>query len=502
METLIISLFGLNLELLQVVLLFLDAFVVVVVIVLQICSFNRTKGLIEQLTDFFPNVANLEIFPSSITKEILSSKKSLEDFINDPPTRLDSDEDSDIDLIKIKRGGGVLFKEVVDETNGYLCKNVGTSADFTLLQDICERKIETLESQISSTINVPLYYGLIGTFVGIITGVGGIVFSVNELFSSSNMSSLSSLLFGVVIAMIASSIGLVLMIRNSAFNYKTALKDCNQNKNEYYDFLRRELMPVLSNSMASSLNSLKGVLGNFIGKFGHNLDAYSNSAELLNENIEKQHLLLIEINKMNQTEMATEIARTFSSLKDASESLEVFKTYQRDLNNMMEMVNGSVSKIDGIINSFDDFGNALKVVVENQSAAKDLQTQFRVAIEKNFPTGSDAREMWRKQFDELTADASKVSCELNSQLKASTEYICDFVQNNKETFNSIGQLNEVLTSLVEYTNVQATCYKDLKQEIENLKKEQIESRTYGAKLNSDLLTAVKEMISAIKTMRN
>ena len=162
METLIISLFGLNLELLQVVLLFLDAFVVVVVIVLQICSFNRTKGLIEQLTDFFPNVANLEIFPSSITKEILSSKKSLEDFINDPPTRLDSDEDSDIDLIKIKRGGGVLFKEVVDETNGYLCKNVGTSADFTLLQDICERKIETLESQISSTINVKIKYSPLG----------------------------------------------------------------------------------------------------------------------------------------------------------------------------------------------------------------------------------------------------------------------------------------------------------------------------------------------------
>ena len=59
-------------------------------------------------------------------------------------------------------------------------------------------------------------------------------------------------------------------------------------------------MPTLSNSMASSLNSLKGVLGEFIGKFGHNLDAYANSAELLNDNIEKQHLLLVEINNMKQ----------------------------------------------------------------------------------------------------------------------------------------------------------------------------------------------------------
>ena len=158
--------------------------------------------------------------------------------------------------------------------------------------------------------------------------------------------------------------------------------------------------------------------------------------------------------------------------------------------------------MESVIETFDDFAEALKVVVENQGAAGELQTQFRTVIEQNFPKGSEAREMWRKQFDELTQDAANVSNELNEQLKASTEYIRTFVESNQEAFNSLAKLKEVLQSLVEYANVQAICYKDLKEEINGLKKSQIEAQTSAAKLNADLLTAVREMTSTIKTMKN
>lgn len=261
---------GLKLGISQVSLILVDIIIVIGVICLQYHSFNKTRKNIKLLSKFFPNISNLEIFKSSITREILSSKKELEKFLKDLPKRTTSQnsisntiqdvddeyiekqtEEFDIDLIKIKRGSNALFEEIVDETNAYLCKNVGTSADFSLLKDICERKIESLEAQISSSINVPLYLGLIGTFIGIITGVGGIAFNVEELFSSSNMSSLSALLVGVVIAMIASALGLGFMIYNSAINYKNALDECDKNRNDYYDFLRRELMPVLSNNLNS-----------------------------------------------------------------------------------------------------------------------------------------------------------------------------------------------------------------------------------------------------------
>ena len=110
--------------------------------------------------------------------------------------------------------------------------------------------------------------------------------------------------------------------------------------------------------------------------------------------------------------------------------------------------------------------------------------------------------MWRTQFDNLSADAAKVSEELNEQLKLSTEYIRSFVEKNQNAFSSVGNMQDVLAKLIEYTEVQASCYKDLKEEISELKKEQLSTQSNAAKLNADLITAVREMISAVKSIKN
>lgn len=511
-----------NLTPLELGLLIFSIIVVAVVVCFQIRSFSATRKKITQLGNFFPDLSHLSIKKTSIAKDDLKTPGALKKFIQQPPSRhvkveafpiivgensempdtpVEKIEYTDLDLIETN-GGSAAFREVVFETNAYLCKNVGTSADLSILQDICEKKIEIIETQISNTINVPLYLGLGGTFIGIITGLAGIAFNVDSLFADGNMVPLTNLLVGVILAMFASLLGLGLMVYNSSINYKNALKNCDKYKSAYYDFLRRELMPSLSNSMASSLNSLKSVLGEFIGKFGHNLDAYADSAELLNDNIEKQHLLLVEINKMKKKEIAIEIANTFQTLKDSSDSLKTFYSYQQGLNETIGKVDGAVSEIENVIKSFNDFAKSLNVVVENQGAASELQKQFRASIETHFPTGSEAREMWRKQLDNITEDATAVSNELNAQLKKQTEYIKSFVENNKTAFESISQINAVMNKLVEYANVQAECYKDLKAEIHDLKQEQLNSQKNANKLNSDLLTAVKEMVFAIKAIKN
>jgi len=506
---------------LELLLVLITLAVVIYVIIKQIHYYNETKGKIKQLADFFPE-HGLKIFKASITDFDKESETSLRNFINKPRPRMednpsvDIDENNDgedeaqtqqikydnVELILAPNNSSQAFKDVVYDTNAYLCKNVGSAADFTLLQDICERKIESLETQINNTINVPLYLGLAGTFIGIITGLVGIVANADELFSEvGNMAPLQTLLAGVIFAMIASFIGLFLMIKNTAVNHKKALNTCIQNKNNYYDFLRRNLMPELSHSMASSLTSLKGVLGNFIGKFGQNLNAYANSAALLNDNIEKQHLLLIEINKMKTKDIAVEIADTFNTLKDSSDALKDFRKYQDSLNRTIQEVDRITGRIDDIIHSFNDFAKALDVVVENQVTAKELQEKFQTAIETHFPTGSEAREMWRKEFDYLSSDAKTVSEELNNQLKASTEYIHNFIVSNKDSFTTLNNLQDVINKLIEYSNVQATCYKDLKEEIKSLKEEQQHIKSETADSNKDLLAAIKDLVSAIKTLK-
>lgn len=479
--------------------------VVLVVIALQVFSFLKTKKNITELRDLFKEVDNLSLKETSVTSDVLRNKSSLQKFLENIPSRIEEGLDEDyinLSLIVSQKEGmpkGRLGK-IIHRTNEYLCKNTGTSADLSVLRDISDNQKGALEDDIQNSLNVPLYLGLAGTFVGIITGLIGVDF--NQIFgTTSNLDGLQHLLYGVVAAMFASLLGLGFTVYNSAISYKNAVSKSNEGTEEYINFLRRELMPLLSNSMASSLNSLKGVLGHFVDKFGRNLDAYADSTELLNDNLEKQHLVLSEINKLSLTQTANKIAETFIQLKESADSLNVFRTYQKQLNSTIANVSGMVNQIQTIIGNVNDFATGLSVVISNQNKTTELQREFQEAITIHFPTGGDARDVWRKEFDMLISEGKTVSENLSTQLTVSTEYIKNFIANNKDFFDTFDKFKEVLDTMVQYTQVQAECYKDLRREILNLRKDYKDAQMESIDLHKSMLKAIDSMTKALDEIR-
>ena len=479
--------------------------VVLVVIALQVFSFLKTKKNITELRDLFKKVDNLSLKETSVTSDVLRNKSSLQKFLENIPSRIEEGLDEDyinLSLIVSQKEGmpkGRLGK-IIHRTNEYLCKNTGTSADLSVLRDISDNQKGALEDDIQNSLNVPLYLGLAGTFVGIITGLIGVDF--NQIFgTTSNLDGLQHLLYGVVVAMFASLLGLGFTVYNSAISYKNAVSKSNEGTEEYINFLRRELMPLLSNSMASSLNSLKGVLGHFVDKFGRNLDAYADSAELLNDNLEKQYLVLSEINKLSLTQTANKIAETFIQLKESADSLNVFRTYQKQLNSTIANVSEMVNQIQTIIGNFNDFATGLSVVISNQNKTTELQREFQEAITIHFPTGGDARDVWRKEFDMLISEGKTVSENLSTQLTVSTEYIKNFIANNKDFFDTFDKFKEVLDTMVQYTQVQAECYKDLRREILNLRKDYKDAQMESIDLHKSMLKAIDSMTKALDEIR-
>lgn len=511
---------------------------------LQFKCFIRTKNGIEEMKNFFPSIDKVSLKECTVNKDAIANRYTLRQVAQNPPSKKDNvdmkDEDVNVSLITTS-GGSDAFKEVVVATNEYLCKNVGTSADLGVLQDICDKKLEVKENAVKSTLNLPLFIGLGGTFIGIIIGVIGFAFDLNSLFdttstthetgqvvtvpttndnspeitsssettetagneqSGKETNSLQFLLIGIGCAMAASLCGLGLMVINTAINYRKATADLDTKRNEYFDFLRRELMPTLANSMSSSLNSLKSVLGHFVDKFGKNLDAYADSAELLNENLEKQHLVLTQIQEMGMTRMAHRVASAFVQLNKAADSLNIFHQYQQELNTTIHQVQVGVAQIDTLIAKFDNFISALSSVANAQGAAIALQQQFKEAIEQHFPTGSEGREMWRKEFDNLLADAQTVSSQLNTQLAQNTSYVQQFVTDNSKFFSGFDEMRSVLAALVEYSRAQSECYRDLKDEILSLRKDTKDSQRETAELHKSLLEAVKAMTKAVKDWKD
>ncbi len=459
----------------------------VLIVVFQLFFFVKTLRTIYAYSRFFPDIsADVFKLDTSVSKNDLENEEALKQFSANPQYRALS-MGQPVSLVGYHENAELSadFKAVLTQTNMYLCKNTGTSADLAVLQDICERKLDTIDDRIQSELNIPLYLGLGGTFIGIICGL--LSLDLDSILNiGGHVSDLKDLLMGVGIAMIASFCGLSLMLINTYGIYSRKFAEVDSRKNDYFSFLRRELMPTLSNSMASSLNSLKGVLGNFVDEFGKsfssNIESFHDSFELLNENIrltnenlDKQDMVLAKIEGAALTRTAAKISETFTTLSDSADKFSVFNQYQEELNGTIRHLDETAGSIKEIVAQFTDFSSQLRQVVVNQTMNRRLQEQFQESLELHFPTSGDAQEQWRKAYDQLVEDAKATTGQLQEQLRLSSGYVGSFVEGNRQFFTSFEKI-------VQYFQMQMgndKALKALKEEIAGLRKDLRVSRGLG-----------------------
>jgi uncharacterized protein (UPF0335 family) len=293
--------------------------------------------------------------------------------------------------------------------------------------------------------------------------------------------------------MVASLIGLGFTVISSALIYKPAAYKNDTEKNDYYDFLQRELLPFLNIGVSKSLGSFKDVLNHFIIKFGENMGDYKDSGQLLNDNLQKQQTVLEEINKLSLTKTATKIADIFANLNESSEHLEKFQIYQKGLNSYVNKTEKVANDVTTIIEDFKDFNTNLKVITNNSVANIELQKQFKDSLEKHFPTINDHREVWRTQVDELNQDVKGVYQELNNYFKTSTDQIQAFIGSNNNFFTGINEIQNAMKIFVENSVIQKDEFIVLKDEIVNLRNDFKNSQKQSIETNKALIEAIKDL---------
>ncbi|MDR2126774.1 MAG: hypothetical protein LBP63_08090 [Prevotellaceae bacterium] len=436
-------------------------------IILQIVVFINVLKKIKNFKNFFPNTININVKKFNV----------------------DNSEET-VDLLD-SRENNQCFSDIIQSTNDYLRKNRGAAADFGILKDISERHLEKFDSEIGNLINVPLYIGLGGTFIGIIIGLFGISFTdAQGAAVSISTNSIDQLLQGVIMAMSASLAGLTFTVINSVM-YKAAAYKNDTDKNNYYDLLQRELLPTLNTGVAKSLGTFKDVLNHFIKKFGENMDDYMVSGQLLNENLSKQQFVLEEINKLSLTRTATKIAATFINLQESSEHLEKFIDYQKGLNTYIDKTEEVTKDMKSIIEEFKDFNLNLKAIGTSTLATIELQKQFKDSLEKHFPTISDHRKVWREQIDELNQDVKNVYQVLYKYFIEQTKQIEEL--NNNDIFNGISEIKNAVQIFVENSNVQKEEFSLLQKQITSLRNDFKETQRKSLETNIAIIDAVKEI---------
>ena len=324
----------------------IEGLLVCTIILIQLVVFVKTNIKIAIFKKIIPNIKLLKIskiwIPLSDLKqlspqEILSNLEQYKEATNiDRYSGLET-ELAEVNLVISNAKTNYIFDNILFAINNYLIRNRGASSDFNLIKDVVERNTNAVEEDINLTIGIPLYLGLMGTMIGIVIGL----FNMPDLAAvgADFNEGISLLIGGVKIAMIASFTGLLLTIINSGWTFKSSLSLIESRKNDLYTFFQIELLPIINQGLASTLESLQRNLMSFNDKFTDQLTAFASTVSSLSgifdsskEAIKAQKDLLDSIDKTKVAEMTRYNVKVLQQLDISVIKFEKFNTYLTNVN--------------------------------------------------------------------------------------------------------------------------------------------------------------------------
>ncbi|GBU07458.1 hypothetical protein AwDysgo_07890 [Bacteroidales bacterium] len=306
-----------------------------------------------------------------------------------------------------------VLAEIINSINNYLHKNKGAVSDFHLMKDIVDRNCDSLEEEIDAQIPIPLYLGLVGTMLGILIGIGFLVFtgSLNELLDPSSASTdgegITELFGGVALAMIASITGIILTIFGTYFA-KNAKKDTEKGKNIFLSWMQAELLPELSSDTTAVLEKMTRNLQGFNETFSGNTHELRETLKTVNESYHQQTKLMQSINQLKITSLAAANIEVYEKLKNCTDEIGMFSQY-------LEKANDYLKGITALNHKLDDYESRTQIL-ENAG-------NFFAKNEKWLADNIDSANLETKgslrRFNEgMEASLSKIQESLGAQLLA------------------------------------------------------------------------------------
>lgn len=179
-------------------------------------------------------------------------------------------------ITQLKQVGadGSDLNTLITEINHYVSKTKGTT-DFAVIQNKVERKLNMRYDQSVAKLTFPTYLGLMGTFAGVFIGISMFICGFDGAGDITD-ESIKNLLFGVLVSMSTSLIGLFLTTINNALAGESR-KNIEEDKNYFYDFVQTELMPSLDVSMVLAITRLHSTVDRFEPSFNRVISRFQST---------------------------------------------------------------------------------------------------------------------------------------------------------------------------------------------------------------------------------
>lgn len=395
----------------------LEITIVFIIIVLQ-CKFGiETRNSIKKLIEFLPSINQLSIEKLTVLNEVLENnnpKEIIEKFdilevneleLNDPydifnPSQFNlfNRETRVLNLISPTKKFDTPFDQIKESLNIYFIKNKGAIADFNLIKDVIERNVDAEDDSIAQSINTPLYLGLMGTMLGIIFGLINLYLiqgSGQDVFTDG----ISSFLLSVAIAMIASLFGLALTVFNSIYGFKNARKIVETNKNDFYTLIQTELMPLINQTVAASVSTLKDVLIRFNSDFSSNLVKLDKMFAKNYQTISAQASILNSLESIDINSFAKANVKVLKELNETVPNLEKFNAYLNSSDRLISNTENLNNQLINILNRTNNFESIAHTFENKMEESKIVIDYLKTHISK-FENNDQILMEWVKKADD------------------------------------------------------------------------------------------------------
>jgi hypothetical protein len=372
--------------------------IIVGIVIWQFYVFFENKSNLLHLKKIFPNK------PSDL--ELIQNESFLE--------------------IKTKHGN-VIFEIIISSLNKYLRFNKGAVSDYHLMKDIVERNCDTKEEEIHSQVPVPLYLGLAGTMLGILIGIGFLVFSggLDDLLNTGNgtgFKGIETLLGGVALAMISSIIGITLTTIGSQHT-KNAKTEVEKNKNTFLSWIQAELLPNISSDVSGALIKVAQNLVEFNRTFSQNTNNFKDILEQVTESYHKQKELMQYINRLKITEIVSANIDVYDKLKNSTNEIGIFAKYLSSTNEYLYNVQSLNKKLDDYENRTQVIENAGNFFLKNEKWFAENIDNTNIEVQNAI-----------KRFEESTKEhLLKLQESLNGQILNFDSIVRNQQENLQET---------------------------------------------------------------------
>lgn len=267
--------------------------------------------------------------------------------------------------------GSKELKPLVEELNDYLKKNNGT-ADYSIIQNKTERFVNCQFEKAVARISFPTYIGLMGTFLGVMIGLGCFNATGGSEAGLVNDERISFLIHGVLISMSTSFIGLLITTVSS--HCAAIVKNTvDERKGRFYEFIQNELIPELGTSIVSSLHKLRSTINRFEPAFNKVIDRFQETFDTCTSSFG-------EAFRQNVTVVANAVDTMGKNMAVVNESIQ---NQQRILEELQsKQTQAMLRKFVEAANSFDRVGETVNRWEETAHSVMISSGQLVVAQTK------------------------------------------------------------------------------------------------------------------------